>query len=128
MSEKKKGSKLKFVVGGLVGIIGLFLLISWFNSPAIGTYKKESAEYTWDEFYEGEVDGGIVVKITGEIDKAHSETMTLLDDEGGIYFIKDEDETGASFEDGDIVTVYGPYVGDDSKTGFPKIIARVIEN
>lgn len=110
----------------LILIILVIGFVTYMSQPATEEYKADAQTFGWLDFAEGKVSGATKVKISGEVSNAGEETL-ILTDADGIYYVKNEDATKTKLTDGDRVEVYGVYVGDDSETGFPQIVAKLIE-
>jgi hypothetical protein len=116
----------------LVGIGVIISLISFLMSPDLEGYKKDAKEYSFEEYVDDKVSGSTKVKLTGtvtydDVEEVMYEDTFILEDNDGLYYVRNEDEAGTKFKNGDDVTVYGAFVGKEAKDGFPKIIAKVIE-
>lgn len=126
MEAAKKSGRFRWVLISIAALILIIFLFIWGSSPATEEYKKDVSEYDWIEYVDGEVSGGTKVKIVGEVSEISEETE-MLADKDGIYFFKNDDINKSKYDIADSITIYGQYIGNDDNTGFPKIIAKLIE-
>lgn len=108
----------------IASVVVLFIFVM--SQPATEEYKADASAHSFSDYVDGHVSGSTKVEVTGSVSNTGNETLILEDDEG-IYYIKNEDATNTKLNEGDTVKIWGVYVGNDAETGFPKIVAKLIE-
>ncbi|MCW1929554.1 hypothetical protein [Bhargavaea beijingensis] len=95
--------------------------------------KADAVELDFVDAIQGEIEKGTRVKLTGKADifmPGTFQTFSLTTIEGngyGIYNVINFDTTEAEFQEGDQVTIYGTFKGEEEGTGLPEITAIIIE-
>lgn len=124
MDKAKKPFYKKWWVWLIVIVVVAFVYIM--SQPATEEYKKDAQVYSYLDYADGKVSGSTKVELKGKVSNVDNETMIVTDSDG-LYYVKNEDVNKTKLEEDSNVTIYGVYVGDDSETGYPKIVAKLIE-
>ena len=119
-----KGKKI--LIGLIVAM--LFLTSCGPSESSIEEYKSDATKITWIELADGDISGSTKVTFDGIAGESSEDGETLVvSDSDGVYYVRVPDDLEFEIEEGDEIIIWGTYVGDDKKTGFPKIDTKIIE-